>query len=267
MKSFGALIETAGKLYRSHLTDPKNCRIVEIAEIAHDLGRIHRAADAGAASGRRDGVERQWRQRMAGLRTNALVATGAALFVMLGSMIAGESSPTRVVSYVVSGIGFLGGGVILREGFTVRGLNTAATLWCAAAVGCLAGWGFLPQASIAALSIIAANVVLRPVAMKINRQPLQNTEVETHYTCSVVCRAEDEAHVRTLLLLYGVNNAAMRLQALDSEDLDGSNKVQVQANLIMTDRNDTLLEQVISRLSLEPGVSAVSWKVVENGAA
>ena len=97
------------------------------------------------------GVERQWRQRMAGLRTNALVATGAALFVMLGSMIPGESSPTRVVSYVVSGIGFLGGGVILREGFTVRGLNTAATLWCAAAaVGCLAGWGFLPEASIGA---------------------------------------------------------------------------------------------------------------------
>ena len=102
--------------------------------------------------------------------------------------------------------------------------------------------------------------------MKINRQPLQNTEVETHYMCSVVCRSEDEAHVRTLLL-YGVNNAAMRLQALDSEDLDGNNKVQVQANLIVADRNDTLLEQVISRLSLEPGVSAVSWKVVENGAA
>jgi putative Mg2+ transporter-C (MgtC) family protein len=143
------------------------------------------------------GVERQWRQRMAGLRTNALVSTGAALFVMLGSMIPGESSPTRVISYVVSGVGFLGGGVILREGFTVRGLNTAATLWCAAAVGCLAGWGFLPQASIAALSVIGANVVLRPLAMKINRQPLQNTEVETHYTCQVVCRGEDEAHIRT----------------------------------------------------------------------
>jgi putative Mg2+ transporter-C (MgtC) family protein len=202
---------------------------------------------------------------MAGLRTNALDANGAALFVMLGSMIPGESSPTRVVSYVVSGIGFLGGGV-LREGFTVRGLNTAATLWCAAAVGCLAGWGFLPEASIAALSIIGANVLLRPLAMKINRQPLQNTEVETHYICSVVCRGEDEAHVRTLLL-YGVNNLATTLQALDSEDLNGTNKVQVQANLIMADRNDALLEQVISRLSLEPGVSAVSWKVVGNGAA
>ena len=212
------------------------------------------------------GVERQWRQRMAGLRTNALVSTGAALFVMLGSMIPGESSSTRIVSCVVSGIGFLGGGVILREGFTVRGLNTAATLWCAAAVGCLAGWGFLPEASIAALSIIGANVLLRPVALKINRQPLQNTEVETHYTCSVTCRGEDEAHVRTLLL-YGVNNAAMTLQALDNEHLDGNDRVQVQANLIMTDRNDALLEQVISRLSLEPSVSAVSWKVVANGAA
>ncbi len=212
------------------------------------------------------GVERQWHQRMAGLRTNALVATGAAMFVMLGSMIPGESSPTRVVSYVVSGIGFLGGGVILREGFTVRGLNTAATLWCAAAVGCLAGWGFLPQASIGAAAILSANLFLRPLAMKINRQPLQNTEVETHYTCMVVCRGEDEAHVRTLLL-YGVNNAAMTLQALDSKDLDGNNKVQVRANLIMADRNDPLLEQVISRLSLEPGVSAVSWKVLENGAA
>jgi putative Mg2+ transporter-C (MgtC) family protein len=212
------------------------------------------------------GVERQWRQRMAGLRTNALVSTGAALFVMLGSMIPGESSPTRVISYVVSGVGFLGGGVILREGFTVRGLNTAATLWCAAAVGCLAGWGFLPQASIAALSVIGANVVLRPLAMKINRQPLQNTEVETHYTCQVVCRGEDEAHIRTLLL-YGVNNAAMTLHALDSQDLDGTHKVQVQANLVMPDRNDALLEQVISRLSLEPGVSAVSWKVDGNAAA
>jgi putative Mg2+ transporter-C (MgtC) family protein len=209
------------------------------------------------------GVERQWRQRMAGLRTNALVATGAALFVMLGTMIPGESSPTLVVAYVVSGVGFLGGGVILREGFTVRGLNTAATLWCAAAVGCLAGWGFLPEAGIAALSILAANVFLRPLAMTINRQPLQNTEVETWYTCLVICRGEDEAHIRTLLL-YTVNNAAMTLQALDSEDVDSGNKVQVRASLIMADRNDALLEQVVSRLSLEPGVSAVSWKVADS---
>lgn len=182
------------------------------------------------------GVERQWRQRMAGLRTNALVATGAALFVMLGCTIPGENSPTRIVSYVISGIGFLGGGVILREGFTVRGLNTAATIWCAAAVGCWAGWGFLPEAALGALSIIGANVVLRPLAAKINSQPLQHTEIETHYTCSIVCGNDDEARVRALLL-QAVSDSRLMLQALDSEDLAGGGKVQVRAKLQMTERN------------------------------
>src|SRR5580700_4352470 len=87
------------------------------------------------------GAERQWRQRMAGLRTNALVAAGAAMFVMMGGLIAGDGSQGRVAAYVVSGIGFLGGGVILKDGMTIRGLNTAATLWCTAAIGTLVWTG------------------------------------------------------------------------------------------------------------------------------
>lgn len=74
------------------------------------------------------GAERQWRQRMAGLRTNALVATGAAVFI-LSSMTTSPDSPGRIAAQIVSGIGFLGAGVIMREGMNVRGLNTAATLW------------------------------------------------------------------------------------------------------------------------------------------
>ena len=76
------------------------------------------------------GLERQWRQRMAGLRTNTLVSTGAALFVILSVLTPGDGSPTRVPAQIVSGIGFLAGGVILKEGLTVKGLNTAATIWC-----------------------------------------------------------------------------------------------------------------------------------------
>src|ERR1700761_2876399 len=87
------------------------------------------------------GFERQWRQRMAGLRTNTLVAIGAASFVIFASLVPGEGSPTRVAAQVVSGIGFLGAGIIVREGFNITGLNTAATLWCSAAVGVLAGEG------------------------------------------------------------------------------------------------------------------------------
>lgn len=89
------------------------------------------------------GAERQLRQRLTGLRTNALVSTGACLFVLMTQAVPGmaPADASRVAAYVVSGIGFLGGGVIMRDGFNVRGLNTAATLWCTAAVGVLCSLG------------------------------------------------------------------------------------------------------------------------------
>src|SRR6201991_4745470 len=92
------------------------------------------------------GAERQYRQRTAGLRTNVLVAIGAAAFVDLAMHLAGPDGATRVIAYVVSGIGFLGAGVIMKEGTNVRGLNTAATLWSSAAVGACAGADLAAQA-------------------------------------------------------------------------------------------------------------------------
>jgi len=208
------------------------------------------------------GIERQWRQRMAGLRTNALVSTGAALFVMLSALTPGEN-PSAIAAQVVSGIGFLGGGVILREGLSVRGLNTAATLWCAAAVGCLSGSGHLSESFIGAIAVLLANILLRPLAYNINRQPIKNTEVEICYQCSIICRSEDEAHVRALIL-QAVNSQSLMLRALKSEDLDNPTKVEVKAQLVTLDRDDVLLEQVVSRLSLEAGVSAVSWEIMSD---
>lgn len=209
------------------------------------------------------GLERQWRQRMAGLRTNALVATGSALFVSQSVLIPGEDSPTRIASYVVSGIGFLAGGVILREGLSVRGLNTAATLWYAAAIGSLSGFGFFLQAFIGAVTVLAANILLRPLGYRINQQPLKGTEIELCYRCLVVCRCTDEARVRALLLQAVSTSSKMKLRSLHSEDLEKPDQVEVEADLVTQDRNDTFLEQVISRLSLEPGVSAVSWRIIE----
>ncbi len=96
--------------------------------------RLALAISMGAAVG----LERQWRQRMAGTRTNALVAAGAAAFVMFGLLLDSDPSARgRIVSYVVSGVGFLGAGVIFKDGGNVRGLNTAATIWCSAAIGAL----------------------------------------------------------------------------------------------------------------------------------
>jgi uncharacterized membrane protein YhiD involved in acid resistance len=145
------------------------------------------------------GLERQWRQRLAGLRTNALVALGAALFELFAVLLAGAGGvdPTRIAAYVVSGIGFLGAGVILREGVTVRGINTAATIWCSAAVGVLAGAGYIPAAVIAAALVLLAHVALRPIARRLDRRPASTeTEVETAYHFRAICRAADGAHIR-----------------------------------------------------------------------
>src|ERR1700722_11201689 len=107
------------------------------------------------------GMERQIQQHVAGLRTNALVCVGAALFVSLSKLIGDHDSPTRIASYVVSGIGFLGGGVILRDGLNVKGMNTAATLWCSAAVGTLAGSGFPLHAFLGTATVLGLHLGLR----------------------------------------------------------------------------------------------------------
>ncbi|BAZ07458.1 MgtC/SapB family protein [Calothrix sp. NIES-3974] len=209
------------------------------------------------------GLERQWRQRMAGLRTNTLVCIGASLFVMLSALTPGDSSPTRLAAQVVSGIGFLGGGVILREGLTVRGLNTAASLWCAAAVGCLSGSGLFPEAVMGAAAVLVANILLRPLGYRINQQPLQGTEIELCYRCSVTCHGKEEAKVRALLLQAVSTTNTLKLRSLNSEDVEDSDNVEVEADLLTQERNDEFLEQMVSRLSLEPGITAVSWRIIE----
>jgi len=209
------------------------------------------------------GIERQWRQRRAGLRTNALVATGAAAFVSLSVMVQHESSPTRIASYVVSGIGFLGAGVIMREGFNVRGLNTAATLWCSAAAGVLTGWGFVGHAAVITIVVISCNLLLRPVARLIDRQPLDETsEVEVSYFLEASCYETEETHVRNQLMQQ-LGRAGLLLKSLSSEDINDTSKVLVRSELVTTGRNDRLVEQVTSYMGLVRGVTAVSWKVVE----
>lgn len=119
--------------------------------------RLLLALGLGAAIG----MERQLRNHEAGLKTNALVAAGSAIFVMMACTF-GE--PDRIVAQIVSGIGFLGAGMILRDGVHVRGLNTAATLWCSAAIGALAGAGNRVTASCAAAAVVLANIILREIA-------------------------------------------------------------------------------------------------------
>jgi putative Mg2+ transporter-C (MgtC) family protein len=127
------------------------------------------------------GAERQYRQRTAGLRTNVLVAVGAAAFVDLAMHLTGNDGAVRVIAYVVSGIGFLGAGVIMKQGMDVRGLNTAATLWGSAAVGSCAGADMIAQAAALTVFVLAGNTLLRPLVNAINRTPLSAQASEAIY--------------------------------------------------------------------------------------
>jgi putative Mg2+ transporter-C (MgtC) family protein len=205
------------------------------------------------------GFERQWNQKMAGLRTNALVALGASGFVVFSTMI-GQGDPTRVAAQVVSGIGFLGAGVILRDGVNVHGLNTAATLWCSAMVGTFAGAGFWVPSIAAAGFVVITNLLLRPLVRLLNTRVMTSTAVETHYTVEITCKAAEEAHMRSLLL-HALSQTGLGLRRIDSEDVPDTTKVSVTAQAYAPIRNDAALEQIVGRLSLEPHVSAASWQV------
>ncbi len=209
------------------------------------------------------GFERQRRQRMAGIRTNALVCIGASLFVMLGLLTPNEASPTRIAAQVVTGIGFLGAGVIMRDGLNVRGMNTAATMWCVAAVGTLTGMGFLVQAGLGVVAILSANVLLRHVARIINAKPMMMEDTEVRYFFRTVCRAEGEVAIRALLLDV-VNEEPIMIRAIHSEDIENSEMVEVIAQFVASKPTDRSMEQIVSRLSVESTVNAVSWRIMDN---
>ena len=209
------------------------------------------------------GLERQWRQRMAGTRTNALVAAGAAAFVMCGFLLADDPSARgRIVSYVVSGVGFLGAGVIFKDAANVRGLNTAATIWCSAAIGALCGLGSLNLALVLAASVLFANMVLRPLAYRLHPVLPEAIPAETRYEILLACRLSVATHIRALLL-SSIASLPVRLQSIRGEQDDDKDETNLRAELTTGGRNNEAVEQVVMRLSLEDDVSTVSWSIVE----
>ena len=114
------------------------------------------------------GLERELRKHPAGLHTNALVALGAAAYVMAGMAIGDDTAPARIVGQVVVGVGFICAGLIWHRNGTVSGLNTAATVWCSCAVGVFAGFGLLGWALFVAILVVLANVIFHAIEQRIS---------------------------------------------------------------------------------------------------
>jgi putative Mg2+ transporter-C (MgtC) family protein len=206
------------------------------------------------------GVERQWRQRTAGLRTYTLVAIGSALFIIVGCLVPDPSS-TRIASYVVSGVGFLGAGVIMRSGLNVRGINTAATIWCSSALGTLAGFGYFQFACLGTACVLGVNTLLRPLASMIDRQPVDPTEQEFKYALHLTCLGRQEVQLRTLLVQL-TSVSPLMLHELESVVGKTQTHVVLRAILSSAERMDSQVEQLVSRLSLERNVVGLNWQLL-----
>ncbi|MBV8549678.1 MAG: MgtC/SapB family protein [Acidobacteriaceae bacterium] len=203
------------------------------------------------------GAERQWRQRAAGMRTNTLVCFGAAAFVDLGATIAGPTT-TNIIAYVISGVGFLGAGAIMKEGGSIRGLNTAATLWCSAAVGACAGAGQLLVAVFVTALLVGINLILRPVSRFIDKRSLARISEAVLYRIRVTCPAVAEHHVRDLII-RALAERPLLLRELRTDDASDTDDTFVQAVVEASNRENVLLEELVEQLRTCAEVSSVEW--------
>src|SRR3984957_18250859 len=227
------------------------------------LGRTCVALGFAFVLGTLIGFERQWRQRSAGLRTTTLVATGAAAFADMGLRLLGAEGATRIISYIVSGIGFLGAGVILKDGTNIRGLNTAATLWCSAAVGAFSGAGLPIEAVVLAGFVLAGNTLLRPLVNYLNRRPLDESSSEALYSVHAACDPAAVSELRDLLYVV-LEAARYPIREIETES-ETEDQVELTATLQPIAAEPAELDAVIVALKRTAIVRSATWTVETEG--
>jgi putative Mg2+ transporter-C (MgtC) family protein len=206
------------------------------------------------------GFERQWRNHYAGLRTNTLITIGSAGLMIFAGMLPGAdaSSAGRIASQIITGVGFLCAGVIMHEGINVRGLNTAATLWCSVAVGMFAGAGLFGGAATLAALIVLTNMALRPIVYYINQRSAASDEIEAHYALTVKCRSEDGERMRAYMLAK-LQDKAGHLRQLQS-DWDGM-QLCITAEMHFVQREDAHVEALVAEFGKLAGATSAGWRL------
>ncbi len=212
------------------------------------------------------GVERQIKQRSAGLTTNALVSIGACLFVLLSEMTYLDYEENidrlRVVSQIVTGIGFLGAGVIMKDGFTIHGLNTAATIWCSAAVGSLCGFGMYLEGMLAAVAIVSTHLLLKPLSDYLDRSTRKYVEIKNVGIRLIVeGRASDETEIRTEVveILQGMDN--LEVNRVETSQPSKNDTVVITFEILANYISDTS-KRILAELSRVETIQKISTEVL-----
>jgi len=204
------------------------------------------------------GIERQFRRRFLGLRTMILVSVGSYLFVSFSFLLTGyQSDASRIAAQVVAGIGFLGAGVIIKDNKNskVRGLTTAATLWCDASIGVLCAGGFIKEAIVASVVVLFANVILRYINTFVNSRIEERSILET-FSITFNLSVDKVALVRESIVSY--INKSDYLET-DSYVMD---KGKLKFDIIVRKSDLLKLDKFINKVVTENNIGNYEFKKI-----
>jgi len=199
------------------------------------------------------GVERQYRRRLVGLRTIILVSMGAFLFVRF-SYAFPDSDMTRVAAQVVAGIGFLGAGAIIKDNKSVKGLTTAATLWCAAAIGILCAANLLFEAATGTLLVLFTNIVLRTINSKINK--LSGNIDYNMYSYSIICEEIAEKDVLKTIKEITKKHESL-INNIETNELENDH-IKIELTIADSSNNDFVSNDIMQRLAGRKDITSIS---------
>ena len=199
------------------------------------------------------GIERQFRRRLVGLRTIILVSLGSFLFVRF-SYAFPNSDMTRIAAQVVAGIGFLGAGVIIKDNKSVKGLTTAATLWCAAAIGILCAANLLFEAAVGTLLVLFTNIVLRTVNSKINA--LSGNINYNMYKFTIVCEESSENQVLKTIKDLAKKHESI-INNIETNEIENGN-IKIELSLVDNSNNDSVSNDVMQKIAGRKDITSIS---------
>lgn len=211
------------------------------------------------------GLERQWTKHQAGILTNVIVCVGAYAYTAF-SYISEDSyvDVTRIAAQVVSGVGFLGAGLILRDGINVRGLSTAATIWTTAAVGILCTLPNIFFSVIVAVAIVVLHLVLHPFSDFVDKRKNYKKQgdriSEYFYKISIKCTEESETDIRSHLVKAIRNKDNVLLHNLESVSTDDGN-VKIRAYITTNKKSDEVVENLLIHIGKDEGIITAGWKI------
>lgn len=208
------------------------------------------------------GFEREFNQKRAGLRTQTLVTIGAMAYVYISTMVIGGSvgDATRIAGQIASGVGFLGAGVIMREGLNIRGLNTAATLWCSSAVGCLTGIGMMIEATFFTFCIVVMNLLFKPLANMVSGNiEFEDSEVINKVFLRV--SKDKELYIKGLIIQFIIDKDVelKEFKTVNSQYADFSD-IYLHLSIVNKEKAQFVFNRIHNLMIPDLGVRELKWE-------